>query len=507
MEMNDKKLKIFYMARVSTPGQKDNGKGLEDQEFLLNDFNERNEYEMVGFISEVKSGKNMNRKKLRAFLNALKKGEIQPDVFMCTKMCRLARNQRDARTIDDILAKHDVAFWTLERKYTRKTVKGRREFIEDAHRAEIENLNRGQLTQESMNVRAGQGELTHRAPIGYLRIIKLPKDNRAEHYAAFRKQKKENETIIHPEMGKLAFEAFTRFASGFEEAKPLWKDLRKKGWTGEEKNFRNTLSNEFYTGKVKFKDLDGNVLWGPGKHPALISEETFLQVQNQLSRTKKKCKFIGARTIEYPFRGRLSCKKCESMLTGSAPKGRKKRYQYYNSQPGLCECKFWIPTSDIHGQFNDELTKMVVSPIIKKLYRNILKDTFHIEEVTREHRIAKIRILKEKLHEERMSAIQMRVAHEIEKEDYDMLVGKNKQESEALEVEMNELIKIPPAIDEYLCYNKPFLSDMLNFFWKCDANTMIEILDIILKNGIQVNEMKKIEYTVDNKFALALQPF
>lgn len=112
------------------------------------------------------------------------------------------------------------------------------------------------------------------------------------------------------------------------------------------------LTNPFYTGKII--DSDGNYIKS-NSHKALVSEELFNKVQEQLKRRKVSLHYD--EKLDLPLRGFMRCSKCNRAYTPYVKKG----IQYYNARcVNGCENKF--------KNFNFNFIENKIEKLIKSLY-------------------------------------------------------------------------------------------------------------------------------------------
>lgn len=100
---------IYGYIRVSTDKQT-----LENQEFEINNFCEREQIKIDRWITETISGTNdFEKRKLGKILKKLKKD----DILICSEISRLGRNLLQIMTILNICMKKDVQVWTIKDNY------------------------------------------------------------------------------------------------------------------------------------------------------------------------------------------------------------------------------------------------------------------------------------------------------------------------------------------------------------------------------------------------------
>ena len=100
---------IYAYIRVSTDKQT-----LENQEFEINNFAQRENLQVDFWITEKISGtKDPNKRKLGRLLKHLK----PDDVLICTEMSRLGRNLFQVMTILNLCMQKEVQVWTIKDNY------------------------------------------------------------------------------------------------------------------------------------------------------------------------------------------------------------------------------------------------------------------------------------------------------------------------------------------------------------------------------------------------------
>jgi len=104
---------------------------------------------------------------------------------------------------------------------------------------------------------------------------------------------------------------------------------------------RSLLNNIFYTGQTPYYSNQRRVLKAvyPGKHPAIISQETFQKIQEVRTLLYKNARAKRGWPIRlYPLTGSLHCASCGWQMRGSSIRGR---FFYLDSsrieRKGLCE--------------------------------------------------------------------------------------------------------------------------------------------------------------------------
>lgn len=100
---------IYGYVRVSTDKQT-----LENQEFEINNFCEKEQINIDKWITETISGtKDFEKRKLGRVLKKLKSG----DILICSEISRLGRNLLQIMTILNLCLQKDAQVWTIKDNY------------------------------------------------------------------------------------------------------------------------------------------------------------------------------------------------------------------------------------------------------------------------------------------------------------------------------------------------------------------------------------------------------
>ena len=103
---------VIY-ARVSTTEQGESGLGLESQISRCSAYATRSDIEIVDVVSEVQSGKNINKRPLlMSILERLKSGELE--VLIVAKLDRLSRSVIDLCSILELSEKQGWSIILLD---------------------------------------------------------------------------------------------------------------------------------------------------------------------------------------------------------------------------------------------------------------------------------------------------------------------------------------------------------------------------------------------------------
>ncbi|WP_420011513.1 recombinase zinc beta ribbon domain-containing protein [Tateyamaria sp.] len=135
---------------------------------------------------------------------------------------------------------------------------------------------------------------------------------------------------------------------------------------------KNLLTNKIYAGYYAYKP------WGigltKGKHPALISWDTFERIQARIN----SCSTVPQKTVstdDFPLRGYVACDGCGHPMTGYWAKGRNKRYPYYECFQKGCDLRRKsIKRADIEDAFEDLLQSLTPSRGLIGVAAEMFKD-------------------------------------------------------------------------------------------------------------------------------------
>ena len=132
-----------------------------------------------------------------------------------------------------------------------------------------------------------------------------------------------------------------------------------KGYVTDQKA-HDILTNSLYAGYVVIPNWD--VSLRKGHHPALISMETHLRIQERLN-GKPKAPARRDVSADFPLRGFVICDDCGTPLTSCWAKGRSTRYAYYHCPAQGCPSYGKsIKRDEIEGQFAEILATLTPSP-------------------------------------------------------------------------------------------------------------------------------------------------
>lgn len=304
---------VLY-ARVSTDRQADKDLSIPAQLQLMRDFAQRQQWTVVEeFIEPGETATTMaNRPVLQAMLRRIQGGELKVETVVSHKLNRMARNLDDYIPLRAQLAKHGVRLTYVVEKID-ETPSGR--LLENimASIAQFESANLSEETKKGMRQRVLTGGWPHRAPRGYVTVRRTDMPNRG------------STCEIHPREGLLIVRAFELFATGRVSVESVAKSLAGQGLQSasgkplSHSYLHKVLTNPFYCGRIRWKDLDVE-----GQHQPLIDRSLFERVQAVIRERYIQPRRARA-TAGFPLKGIARCARCRGHMTAE----RHGRFGYY----------------------------------------------------------------------------------------------------------------------------------------------------------------------------------
>ncbi|GGI57012.1 hypothetical protein GCM10011444_13210 [Winogradskyella haliclonae] len=304
------------MSRVSSDDQV-RGYSLDVQFEQLTKYCQRHDVEILKHYREDHSAKNFNRPEFQKFLEYAKQHKNQIDYLLVTTWDRFSRNMTDANLMLRTLKGLGIEVQAIEQPIDFSIPESKAMLAIYLVFPEIDNDRRSLKIRGGIRGSLKAGRWCRQAPMGY----RNTRDNK-------------NKPIIVPsEKAEYIQYAFNQIIKGKSQVE-IRKDIKNKGVIISRNNISLILRNPMYMGKilVPAKDDEPKVLV-EGLHQGIISEEVFYQVQNILSKRKKKSNrpIYNSMREELPLRGLIYCSNCQSKMTGSPSRSQNgKQYFYYH---------------------------------------------------------------------------------------------------------------------------------------------------------------------------------
>ena len=299
----------FAYIRVSTVKQGE-GVSLEAQREAIERYALNQGLSISRWFEEKETAAKQGRPLFTEMIKALKAGKAKGVIMH--KIDRSARNLRDWATVGDLSdAGLDVHFAAESVDFTSRGGRLTADIQAVIAADYIRNLR--EETIKGINGRLKQGLYPFKAPIGYV-------DNGGGQLKT-----------ICPEKGPLVKKLFELYASGSHSINSLTQAANDIGLTGAKGGkigqslIERMLSNPFYIGLVHLKSRNKTYA---GKHEALVSTDTFKQVEAVRAGryVKKRVKY------QHRFRRVFRCADCHKSFIAERQKG----HVYYRCHTPMC---------------------------------------------------------------------------------------------------------------------------------------------------------------------------
>jgi site-specific DNA recombinase len=322
-------MRCALYARVSTQKQADKELSIPAQLRLMREHARQQGWIVVDeFIEPGTSATSLDRPVLQRLLTQIRDGSVRVDVILAHKLNRLARNLDDYVPIRAALLKEGVRLtYVVER--VDDSASGR--LVENviASIAQFESANLSEETKKGMRQRVLQGGWPHKPPRGYITVRRSDDQERASHIE------------IHPREGPLVIECFELFATGRLSIDVIASKMATKGLTSlsgtpfSHSYLHRILTNQFYTGRIKWNDLEVD-----GKHPPLIRRDLYDRVQT-VFRDRATTPLRNRTSRGFPLKGLAKCVRCRGHLTAE----RHGRFGYYRcsrkaNRSSACDARY-----------------------------------------------------------------------------------------------------------------------------------------------------------------------
>lgn len=493
---------ILIYCRVSTPDQKIYGLSPEDQEFRNVELCNRGEHEIVEILQEVHDAKSFNRPLIKNVIKEISSPKRRFNVILCSSIDRFSRHLASAEVVMNLMKKHGVELWTLDKKYNFYTAAGRREFKNDVYRAQDENENRAERAENSFRSQIRRGLAPFRVGIGYRKIPGIIHKDPSKSIPS--------QVVFNEETYKPFQEAGIGIASGIYTGEGARKMLREKyNIRIQKQTFYNALKNPFYMGKLKFYDEKGQLTLVNGNHEPIFTEDTWFKIQEKLNQRARKVLLYKKKNPLYPLKGYLRCPECGGKLTaGGTTKTKnkvKQTYHYYNCQRKKTSCTVNLKVNEVHDIFKTRLMSFKFSPQIQAVYNEILSNQFKANDAARDNRTIEIKNKLNDITLQKIEALRLLTSKMLKHEDYNLLNESLLNEKDNLDAELTKLNSIEASYRVYKRENDTMLENFNSFFWLMDVESQSELLDTILDEDLLIDKNHIVKMKLNPIFKLLIQ--
>jgi site-specific DNA recombinase len=301
------------------------------------------------------TGGNMERPALDRLLRDINEGRV--DCVVVYKVDRLSRSLLDFARIMETFDNRGVSFVSVTQQFNTTHSMGRLTLNILLSFAQFEREIIGERIRDKLAAQARKGKYTGDAPVlGYDVDRSGPSPRLVVNAKEAHRVREIYQMYLHE--GSLL---------------PVVKELGRRGWVNKQRvtkkgrkvggqpfnkaSLHVLLTNPTYVGMRRYKDE-----LHPGEHEALVDQELFDKVQQQLKHNGR----TGGTEVRNKYgamlRGLLRCKSCDAAMTHTFCGGRKKRnfYRYYRCthaiKNGIDDCTAGtLPAGEIERVVIDEV--------------------------------------------------------------------------------------------------------------------------------------------------------
>jgi site-specific DNA recombinase len=415
---------VVIYARVSSKEQEVEGFSIPAQLDLLRDYARKQGMKAVQEFVDVESASTSGRTGFGQMLAFLKKNRSKCQTILVEKTDRLYRNVPDYATVDELgVTIHFVKDGTIlspDSKSSEQFIHGIKVLM-----ARNYSQNLGEETLKGMLQKAKSGLYPSNAPAGYRNVEGT--DGRR--------------IIVPDDDAPTITRLFEEFRTGRYSLKTLAAKARDEGWTvGGRRLHRSTLHlilrKRIYTG-----DFDWDGATYHGKHEALVSQETWAEVQALLDRRAQTKQHRIKH--DFAFTGFIHCGHCGCGLVGEL---KKQRYVYYHctGHRGKCE-EPYAREEVVQGQFAAALKDLVIPPAILKWLQESVSESDLNQQAARDREVKRLEEQHRRLGSKLDVLYDDRLEGRIGPEIYDRKALECRNQATTLERRVEEIRASAPA--------------------------------------------------------------
>ena len=305
-------------TRVSSKEQADKNLSLDFQKKTIVEYAQKNGFELLSFFGGTyESAKTDGRKEFQRMLDFIKKNKGRVSHILVYTLDRFSRTGGGAIKIaQDLREKHGVNVFAVTQPTDTTNVNGVFQQNIQFLFSELDNQLRKQRAVAGMKEKFEKGIWCLKPPMGY-DVVQVNGERK----------------IIINKVGQQLRKAFRWKLDGLKNDEILTR-LKALGVTIYKQKLSMIYSNPFYCGVITNKMLNGKLI--KGVHPAIISEEDFLEVNN-IRQSANKFGVTHQKEIEpLPLKVFMKCEYCGNGYTGYIVK--KKSIYYYKCRTIGCKC-------------------------------------------------------------------------------------------------------------------------------------------------------------------------
>ena len=371
--------KVAIYIRVSTASQADEGYSIDEQKAKLEAYCEIKDWKIYDtYIDGGFSGANTQRPELERLISDVKRKKV--DMVLVYKLDRLSRSQKDTLfLIEDVFAKNDVAFISLQENFDTSTPFGKASIgmLSVFAQLEREQIKERMMLGKEGRAKNGKSMSWTTIPFGY-------------DYS-----KETGILSVNPTQALIVNRIFTEYLNGKSVVKII-RDLNAEGHVGRKRAWGETiakylLKNETYLGKVKYKDKVYE-----GQHEPIITQELFDLVQLEVEKRQISAleKYNNPRPFraKYMLSGLMKCGYCGASLGLKHTRKDKNgishhKYQCRNRHSKDLEkrCESgWYSQEELEKDVIKELERLKLNPKYRNETLAKKEETIKVEEIKKQ---------------------------------------------------------------------------------------------------------------------------
>lgn len=347
---NDSKVekKCYIWTRVSTKYQEDNGGSLDNQKYKCETYAREHGFTIMNYFGGKHESAKTPGSLIKAMLSAVKK-DRSVSYILVTEADRFSRNAGQGTTIlNELLGLGVVVVEALTGLDT-STSAGLMMIQMKVCMSQWDNTNRVDKFISGRKHCIEVGVFTGKSPEGYDKTGKSI-----------------NTTYTINDKGRLIRKAFNWKLQGMSN-KDIINRLATYNYIVSKQALHKILTNPFYAGKIVNKMMNYKMI--DGKHPAIISYEEFLRVQDILS--GKTGRYTHQKeTPQFPLKRHVKCAEDGTPFTAYSVK--KKHIDYYKCNKVGCRTN--VSAKILHQKYAELLDEFTLPAPLKEVAKNIVYD-------------------------------------------------------------------------------------------------------------------------------------
>lgn len=451
---------ILYI-RVSTGAQATRGYSQRSQLDRLEKYCRDNNVKIYDTVYEDCSAKSFNRPEWKKLFSFLKTKKTGVDMLLFTSWDRFSRSIIDSYTMIEKLKALGVSVQTVDHPVDFNTVESKYRLAIHFAESEAENARLSERVRRGILKAKQEGKWIGKAPLGY----QNRQTSNGMKYIALKE----------PE-AKLLKKAFEEVAKNIFSVGDVYNQIVSEGLQCSRSNFFRLLKNPIYCGKIRIFDPNtGKEYDIDGTHEPLISSVLFEKVQTVIDKRKRKTSKRKVLCEELILRGFLSCPECGKSLTGSASKGRSKKYHYYHCHPG---CNFRVRADEVNHQFVEFLKKLKANEPYTTLVE-MIQDNFKTasDRKNEAERLQKASMV-ERFSDKMVNAHDLFVKGDIDYDDYLLIQSNCKRQIKTCVEEVQQLAML--SKNEFSQEISCILDKLCSFYEKASLDVKRELISYML---------------------------